>query len=90
VEEIPQCLLLDYHAARRQPFILGARLGQLAALLYPTRCAHAAGPPPRLLFDGEIPHETGVSAMVSQHLLLRRRRRQPITRHTNMISKISQ
>jgi hypothetical protein len=87
LSEIPQRLLLDRHTARCQPYVLGARLGQLAALLGPAWHALAPGPPPGLLLDSEIPYKPGVSTMVPQHLLLCRRRHQPVARHGNMISK---
>jgi hypothetical protein len=72
--EITQRLLLDHHAARGQPSMLAARLGQLAAMLLPARRSRAAGSPPGLLFDGQIPYEPRVSAVGTQHLFLSGRR----------------
>jgi hypothetical protein len=72
--EITQRLLLDHHAARGQPSVLTTRVGQLAAMLRPARRCRAPGPPPRVLFDGEIPYEPGVSAVATQYLFLAGRR----------------
>src|SRR6266516_4591490 len=62
--EIAQGLLLDNHAARRQPPVLVPRYRKLAALLRPVRRARPAGPPPRLLLHGKISYKSGVRAMV--------------------------
>ena len=61
---IPKCLLLDYHASRRKPWMLLPGCRQLAALFHPARRAFAAQAPPRLLLDGQIPYKAGMCAMV--------------------------
>ena len=48
---VPQGLLLDHYAARRQPCMLAAGLGQLVTLLNPAGRALAARAPPGLLLD---------------------------------------
>jgi hypothetical protein len=87
--EVPQRLLLDHLAAVAEPTKLGACVGKLAALLQVARRSAAPGTPSGLLLNGEVPHEAGVRAMVSQHCLLSGSRHQAVTRHSNIISKIA-
>jgi hypothetical protein len=69
--EVTQRLLLHHLAALPQPCVLGTRLGKVTALVDIARSAAAAGPPPGLLLDGEVPHIPGVGAMPGQYRLLR-------------------
>ena len=85
--EIAQCLLLDDHAARRQPPVLMPRRRKLAALLYPARRALPSRAPPRLLLHGKIPYEPGVRTMAPKAPRLHGRWQETIAGHGNMISK---
>src|SRR6266508_4608305 len=78
--EVPQRLLLDDHAARRQPRIGGSGLGELPALLGEPRC-RAARLPPRPLLHRQVPHVPGVRAVAQQHVLLRGGGVQPEAAH---------
>ncbi len=62
---IPQRLLLDDHAALREPLVLLPRRRKLTTLLHPAWRAAAARPPPRLLLHRKIPHKAGMHAMAS-------------------------
>jgi hypothetical protein len=42
--------------------------------------------PVRVLFDGQVPHEPGMGAMVSQQCLLGRRGNQAVPRHANILT----
>ena len=84
--EIPQCLLLNHLAAHTQPGMLPARGGQLPALLQVAGSVLPAGPPKLMLLDREIPHEPGMPAMLPQHRLLGRRRKQTVPGHTNTLA----
>jgi len=75
--EIPQCLLLHRLRARRQPPELSSGLGQLTGLLVITRCARPAQPPMLMLLTRQIPHKTGMRAMLQQHRLLDGRGHKP-------------
>ena len=67
--EVPQGLLLDDHAAVGKPWVGGAGLGELAALLdVPWR--RVAVLPPRPLFHCQVPHIPGVRAVAHQRCLL--------------------
>ncbi len=86
LDEVSQRLLLDHLAAGPQPGMLGAGSGELAALLQVARRARAAGAPPGLLLDRQIPHEPRMRAMVPQHRLLGGRREQTVPGHTNTLA----
>src|SRR5262249_12241828 len=62
--EVSQRLLLDHRAACGQPLVLVPRRRKLTAVFYPAWRGLAAGPPPRLLLDGEIPYKPGMRAMI--------------------------
>jgi hypothetical protein len=87
--EVPQRLLLDHLASVAQPLMLRASRRQLPALLHISRRAPASGTPPRLLFDGQVPHESCLGAVVFEDHLLSGRGTQPVAAHTNTISRAS-
>jgi hypothetical protein len=87
--EVPQCLLLDHLASVAQPSMLRASRSQLPALLHISRGAPASGTPPRLLFDGQVPDESCLGAVVFEDHLLSGRGTQPVAAHTNTISRAS-
>ena len=80
LREIPQRLLLHGLRTGRQPLVFGARRGQLRTLLVVARRA-TARLPMLLLLDRQIPHVSGVAAMLSQPCRLLSSRKQPISRH---------
>jgi len=86
VGEISQRLLLHRLAAGGQPAMLGSRLGELPALLQIAGGALAARPPVRMLFNGEVPHVAGMSAVIAQHRFLGGRRQQAISGHANTLA----
>ena len=86
--EVPQRLLLNHLAAGTQPLILGTSLGELAALLQIARRSAAPWMPPGLLLDREVPHESGVRAMVAQRCFLSGSRYQAVAEHSNIISTV--
>jgi hypothetical protein len=79
--EVPQRLLLYHLAAAGQPTVLSAGIGQLRRLRTVGWRMAAAGPPPGLLLDGQVPHEPSVRAVLPQGDLLRWRWHQPVARH---------
>jgi hypothetical protein len=85
LSEIPQRLLLHRLGAGGQPIVFGARGGQLRTLLVVVRRA-TARLPMLLLLDRQIPHITGVAAMLSQNRRLLSSRKQPISRHTENLT----
>jgi hypothetical protein len=87
--KVPQRLLLDHLASVAQPSMLRASRGQLPALPYISRRAPASGTPPRLLFDGQVPDESRLGAMVFEDHLLSGCGTQPVAAHTNTISRAS-
>ena len=89
IGEVPQCLLLNNARARSQPRVLRPRLCELSALCQVVRRALPAGVPVRVLFDCEVPHVSGVSAMVPQHRFLGRRGEQSIPGHANTLATIT-
>jgi len=84
--EIPERLLLHRLGSSSQPCVLRPGLGELSALLYIARCPGAARMPVRVLFDGQIPHISGMRAMIAQCRLLRGRGEQPVPGHTNTVA----
>ena len=84
-----ECKLLDHLASVAEPFMLRASRGQLPALLHVSRRAPAPGTPPRLLFDGQVPHESCLGAVVFEDHLLSGCGTQPVAAHTNTISRAS-
>jgi hypothetical protein len=84
--EVPQSLLLHHLAASGQPSERDAGLGQLRCLRAVPRRALAPGTPPQLLLDGEVPHEPGVRAMLSQDPLLGGGNNQAVAGHTSKLS----
>jgi hypothetical protein len=58
----------------------------LTALLQEAWRACPAGPPVPMLFDRQVPHISGMRAVVSQNCLLSGRRKQPISGHTNTLA----
>ena len=60
----------------------GARLGELTALLGEPRRRRAAALPVGVLFYGQVPHISGMSAVLQQRRLLGGRGLQPVARHT--------
>ncbi len=89
VGEVPQCLLLDHLASIAQPLMLRASRSQLPALRHISRRAPASGTPPRLLFDGQVPHESCLGAVVFEDHLLSGCGTQPVAAHANTISRAS-
>ena len=85
LSEIPQGLLLHRLRASRQPTVLGARSGQLGGLLVIARRA-AAGLPMTLLLNRQIPHVSGVTAMLGQPRRLLSSRKQPVSRHIDNVT----
>jgi hypothetical protein len=67
-------LLLHNLAAVGQPLAGRAGFGQLRCLRAVSRRGPAAGIPPRLLLDGQVPYEPGVCAVTGQDGPLRWRR----------------
>jgi hypothetical protein len=65
--------------------VLGARRGQLSALLVVAGRA-PTGLPMLLLFDGQIPHIPSLPTVLCQNRLLLSGRKQPISRHTGNVS----
>jgi hypothetical protein len=84
--EIPQGLLLDHLRTRTQPVVLRACSRELPTLLQVTRRALTARAPMHMLFYSQIPDIPSMRAVVSQHRLLSRCRKQPITMHTNTVA----
>jgi len=80
-----QRLLLHRLRACRQPRVFCARGGQLRALLVVARRA-TARLPMLLLLDRQIPHISGMEAMLGQPRHLLRSRKQPIPRHTENLA----
>jgi len=68
--EVTQCLLLHRLRPRRRPPELFPGLGQLTGLLAVGRRTRPARPPMLMLLTREIPHKTGVRAMLQQRRLL--------------------
>lgn len=87
LRKIPQRLLLHRLATCSQPFELCACLSKLPCLLQITWRPAAPGLPPGLLLHGEVPYISCVCTVISQHRILRCRGRQPVTRHSNTLSK---
>jgi hypothetical protein len=84
--EVTQSLLLHHLAACGQPRVFGPRLRELAALLQIIWAASTARTPVPVLFDSQIPHIPGMSAVLPEECLLSRRGVQTITGHTNKVS----
>ena len=87
--EVPQRLLLDHLASVAQPCMLRASRSQLPALLHISRRAPASGTPPRPLFDGQVPDESRLGAVVFEDHLLSGCGTQPVAAHTNTVSRAS-
>lgn len=85
LREVPQRLLLHSLRTGGQPNVLGAGLGELCALLV-VAWRSASWSPTLLLFDGQIPHISGVTAMLGQEPRLIGVRQQPISRHRSNIT----
>jgi hypothetical protein len=84
--KVPQRLLLHHLATCSQPVMLRACGGELSALLEVARRVRAADVPVRVLLDGQVPHVSGVCAVVTQYRLLGWRGEQPISGHANTLS----
>jgi hypothetical protein len=84
--EVTQGLLLDHLASRTKPVIGGPGGGELAALFQIAGRASASGPPPGLLFDGQVPYISCLRTVATQYLLLDGRRKEPVTEHTNTLA----
>ena len=84
--EISQRLLLHHLGSASQPLILGASLGELAALCQVARRRSPAQPPMPVLLNSEIPDKPRVRAMHDQYWLLCPRRCQAIARHKSKVS----
>ena len=87
--EVAERLLLHHLAAGCQPCEFPSRRSELPALFQVPRRAHPAVTPPRLLFAGEVPHESGMCAMLAEHCFLTSRRKQAITGHTKKLASIT-
>lgn len=87
LRKVPEGLLLNHLATRTQPVMLSASRSQLPALLQVSRRACASWTPPRLLFDGQIPDEPRVRAVISEDHLLGGRGVQPVAAHANTVSR---
>lgn len=90
LRKVAQCLLLHHLRAVTQPVILRPGQRELSALLQVTWRAGPAGMPMGLLLDCEVPYEPGVRAVVMQHLSLSGCRCQAVTRHSNIVSVITE
>jgi len=85
--EVTQRLLLHHLAALGQPPVLGPGLGQLGGLGAVAGRVTAAGPPPGLLLDGQVPHVPGVRTVLPQEGLLHRCWDQTVAGHdSNLLS----
>ena len=85
--EVTQGLLLDGLRPRCEPRGLGAGGGELPGLLKVAGPGLPAWTPPGMLFDREVPHETGVGTVPFQHDLLFESRLKSVSCHTNIISQ---
>ena len=84
--EVAERLLLHGLAAITQPAELTARLGELAALLQVAGRALPAGPPPRLLLDGQVLARPSVRAVRSEDGFLLRRWSEPVAGNFSILS----
>jgi hypothetical protein len=82
--KVAERLLLHRLAADSQPWVFVPRNCELLALLQISRRTRPPRTPPRVLLTGEIPHEPGVRAMLSQYCFVGSRRVQAIARHTKL------
>jgi hypothetical protein len=80
--EVSQRLLLDDHASPGQPGKRGSGLSELATLLGEPRTSPPTWLPPRPLLDRQVPHETGMRAVLQERRLLGWGRVQPIAAHS--------
>jgi hypothetical protein len=83
--EVPKRLLLHHLATFGKPSVLGTGRGQLGCLRTVPRGLASAGTPPGLLLNGQVPHVSGVSAMLAQDGSLRFRGCQPVSGHASKL-----
>jgi hypothetical protein len=83
--KVAQRLLLHGLGSCPQPAVLGADLGQLRTLLV-IPWGVTSGLPQLLLLDSQVPHKTGMAAMLHQHHLLIRCRQHSEPRHTRTLA----
>jgi hypothetical protein len=79
--EVPQRLLLNGLRSGCKPSEFPAGSGELAALGKVPGRRRTARAPVLVLLHGEIPHESGVRAVLPQDQFLPRSRREPVTGH---------
>jgi hypothetical protein len=81
--EVPKRLLLHHLATFGKPSVLGTGRGQLGCLRTVPRGLASAGTPPGLLLNGQVPHVSGVRAMLAQDGSLRWCGCQPVSGHAS-------
>ena len=84
--EVPQGLLLHRLGASSQPCMLSSCLGELSALLCVGRGALSPWMPVGVLLDGQVPHVSGVAAMLPHRRILGEGGDQTIPGHANTLS----
>jgi hypothetical protein len=84
--KVSQSLLLDHLTSSTQPGILVASGSQLPALLQISRRSCTSWTPPRLLLNCQVRHKSCLGAVVTEDLLLTRRRPQSVATHANKLS----
>jgi hypothetical protein len=87
--EVPQGLLLHRLGSHSKPRILGPRLRELPRLLDVARGARTAWAPMRVLLNGEVPYEPGMTAMIPKSCLLDRRWNKSVAGHVNTLATAS-
>ena len=86
--EVPQRLLLHRLAAPGEPRVARPRGGELPALLQVAGRRTAAGTPPGVLLDREVPHVPGVRAVPQQDGFLLAGRLEAVSGHANIIPDV--
>ena len=84
--EVAQRLLLHHLRACGQPRVLGPGGGKLPAPLQVAWRARPARVPVPVLLDGQVPHVSGVAAVVTQDRLLGGRGEQTVPGHANTLA----
>jgi hypothetical protein len=84
--KVSQRLLLNHLASSTQSVMLVAGGSELSALLQISRRRRTSWTPPRLLFNCQVPSKSRLGAVVTEDLLLTRRRPQSVATHANKLS----